>query len=348
MSQKEITLADIAEATGLSKGAVSCALRNSPMVSKQTCKRVQAVAKTMGYKKNELVSALMSKMRKGTVGGFLETIAVINGNLDEFALERHPTLPRYYQGIKEEAERLGYAINEFWLHSPDFKCGKISKIFRSRGIRGGIVLGHSFCNTLPDDFNNLLHDFYFVSAGIRTYNQSLEVVASDDFLISYNAYTQVSKLGYKRIGIILEEWIDDLVGGTLIGGFLRANLKTSLPYIEPFLEVEKSSNFKTKLESWISQNNPDAILYLLNTTRDFLKTNPLIKKKKIKLVQLERRGNFENWMGVEQNNDLVGKVAVRRLADMLNRNSVRVGENSNMITLVKPTWVDETKGKKKI
>ncbi len=345
MAQKKITLADIAKQTKLSKGAVSFALQNSPMVSEETRKRVQTVAIAMGYKKNELVSALMSKMRKKNVNSFLETIAVINGNLDELALERHPTLPRYYQGIKEEAERLGYAINEFWLHSPNFKSEKISKIFHSRGIRGGIVLGHSYGNTFPDDFNKLLHDFYFVSAGIRTYNQSLEVVASDDFLISYNAYTQVSKLGYKRIGIILEERIDDLVGGTLIGGFLRAQLKTSNSPIEPFMEDEKSEQFKNNLESWISQNNPDAILYLLNTTREILKTIPLIKKKKIKLVQLERRGKLENWMGIEQNNDLVGKVAVRRLADMLNRNSAIVGENSNMITLVKPTWIDETKKK---
>ncbi len=345
MAQKRITLADIAKQTKLSKGAVSFALRNSPMVSEETCKRVQTVAIAMGYKKNELVSALMSKMRKKNVNSFLETIAVINGNLDEFALKHHPTLPRYYQGIKEEAERLGYAINEFWLHSPNFKSEKISKIFHSRGIRGGIVLGHSYGNTFPDDFNNLLHDFYFVSAGIRTYNQALEVVASDDFLISYNAYNQVSKLGYKRIGIILEERIDDLVGGTLIGGFLRAQLKISNSSIEPFMEEEKSKQFKNNLESWISQNNPDAILYLLNTTREILKTIPLIKKKKIKLVQLERRGKLENWMGIEQNNDLVGKVAVRRLADMLNRNSAIVGENSNMITLVKPTWIDETKKK---
>ena len=345
MSQKRITIADIAKEARLSKGAVSFALRNSPMVSEATRRRVHEVAEAMGYKKNELVSSLMSKMRKKNVGSFLETIAVINGNLDELALEHHPTLPRYYQGIKEEAERLGYAINEFWLHSPNFKSEKISKIFHSRGIRGGIVLGHSYGNTFPEDFNKLLHDFYFVSAGIRTYNQSLEVVASDDFLISYNAYTQVSKLGYKRIGIILEERIDDLVGGTLIGGFLRAQLKTSNSPIEPFMEDEKSKQFKNKLESWISQNNPDAILYLLNTTREILKTIPLIKKKKIKLVQLERRGKLENWMGIEQNNDLVGKVAVRRLADMLNRNSAVVGENSNMITLVKPTWVDETKKK---
>lgn len=43
---------------------------------------------------------------------------------------------------------------------------------------------------------------------------------------------------------------------------------------------------------------------------------------------------------MEQNNDVVGKVAVRRLADMLNRDSAVAGENSGIITLVRPTWVD--------
>lgn len=42
---------------------------------------------------------------------------------------------------------------------------------------------------------------------------------------------------------------------------------------------------------------------------------------------------------MEQNNDVVGKVAVRRLADMLNRDSAVAGENSGIITLVRPTWV---------
>ncbi len=343
MSQENVSISDISKKMKLSKAAVSFALRDSPMVSEQTRKKVKAVAKRMGYKENVAVSSLMSKMRKKEIRSFVETIAIINGNTDELALKRHPTLPRYYQGIKEEASRLGYAINEFWLHSPDFKSEKISKIFHSRGIRGGIVLGHSYGNTFPDDFNNLLHKFYFVSAGIRTYNPSIEVVASDDFLISYNAYTEVLALGYKRIGIVLEENIDDLVGGTLIGGFLRAELKNKKFPIPPFMESEKSPQFKLKLDEWICENSPDAILYLLNTTREILKNIPTLKKKKIKLVQLERRGILKDWFGMEQNNDIVGRVAVRRLADMLNRNSAIVGENSNMITLVQPTWIDETK-----
>lgn len=172
-SPKKVTLADIARKTNLSKGAVSFALKNSPMVSEKTRRRVQSAARAMGYKKNELVSSLMSKIRAGSEKSFSETIAVINGNLDEFALKNHPTLPRYYAGIRQEAARLGYAVNEFWMHAPGTDAEKLAGIFRSRGIRGGIVLGHSFGNIFPRGFEKIWRDFYFISAGIRSYNASL-------------------------------------------------------------------------------------------------------------------------------------------------------------------------------
>lgn len=224
-SPKKVTLADIARKTSLSKGAVSFALKNSPMVSEKTRRRVQSAARAMGYKKNELVSSLMSKIRAGSEKSFSETIAVINGNLDEFALKNHPTLPRYYAGIRQEAARLGYAVNEFWMHAPGTNAEKLAGIFRSRGIRGGIVLGHSFGNLFPQGFEKIWRDFYFISAGIRSYNASLEVVASDDFLISHNAYVEAASLGCKNIGLVIDESVDDLVGGTLVGGFLRAQLR---------------------------------------------------------------------------------------------------------------------------
>ena len=147
---KKITLSDIAQKLGISKSAVSFALKNSPMVSKETCKRVQGVAQKMGYKRNELFSSMMSSMRKGSRASFTENIAVINGNLESSALTTHPTLPRYYEGIRQEAERLGYGINEFWLHEKGLNAEKLTKIFnqgvsdriedrnnREQGIKNG-------------------------------------------------------------------------------------------------------------------------------------------------------------------------------------------------------------------
>lgn len=342
-SPKKVTLADIARKTGLSKGAVSFALKNSPMVSEKTRKRVQAAAGAMGYRKNELVSSLMSKIRGRSAGTFSETIAVINGNLDESALKSHPTLPRYYAGIREEAARLGYAVNEFWMHAPGTGAEKLAKIFRSRSIRGGIVLGHSFGNVFPKGFEKIWRDFYFISAGIRSYSPSLEVVASDDFLISYNSYTEVAGLGYKNIGLVIDESVDDLVGGTLVGGFLRAQLKGGARFrCPPFLEERGSKTYRANLAKWIRENGPDAILYLFNFTRGILRRIPEVGRKNIRLFQLERREPPPpGWTGMEQNNDIVGRVAVRRLADMLSRGSAVAGENSNIITLVRPTWIGD-------
>jgi hypothetical protein len=61
------------------------------------------------------------------------------------------------------------------------------------------------------------------------------------------------------------------------------------------------------------------------------------------MIQLERRNtniDIPNWTGMEQNNDIVGKVAMRRLADMLSRTSSVVGENANILTLIPPRWVE--------
>lgn len=337
---KKITLSDIAQKLGISKSAVSFALKNSPMVSKETCKRVQGVAQKMGYKRNELFSSMMSSMRKGSRASFTENIAVINGNLESSALTTHPTLPRYYEGIRQEAERLGYGINEFWLHEKGLNAEKLTKIFNSRGIRGGIVLGHSFGNLFPKRFERLWRDFYFISAGIRTINPYIEVVASDDYAISYNAYFEVSALGYKRIGIVFDENVDELVGGTMIAGYLRAQLKCKMD-IPPFMESPNNADYAVKLKTWIDKYKPDAILYLRNAARKYLEKISEIKDGKIVLFQLERRGDSQHWTGMEQNNDIVGRVAVRRLADMLSRNSTVAGENSSMLTLVPPTWISD-------
>ena len=135
--------------------------------------------------------------------------------------------------------------------------------------------------------------------------------------------------------------MDDLVGGTLVGGFLRAQLKGGAKFkCPPFLEPRESKTYRKNLAKWIRKNSPDAILYLFNFTRGILEEIPEVGRRNVKLFQLERREPPPpDWTGMEQNNDVVGKVAVRRLADMLNRNSAVAGENSGIITLVRPTWV---------
>ena len=45
-----ITIMDVARKAGVSKGAVSLALNNSPEISKATAERIQAIARELDYK----------------------------------------------------------------------------------------------------------------------------------------------------------------------------------------------------------------------------------------------------------------------------------------------------------
>ena len=342
MNNRRTNLSDIAKKAGVSKSAVSLALNGSNGVSEQTRKRVETVAKAMGYERNALVSSMMSSIKRDGSSKYSETIALVNGNIDEFALTNHPTLPKYCQGIKEEALRLGYTINEFWLHDTNLNGEQFARILHSRGIRGGIILGHSFGTVFPKSFEEVWQNFYFISAGIKTQQPQLEMVSADHYAITYQAVLKALDMGYKRPALVIEENIDNLVDGRFVAGFLRAQMRLTLKqHIPPFLKTDTHPNYDKELEDWITTHKPDVLLYLLNTTRETLLSKIQKQNKPIKLIQLERRSVLQNWTGMEQNNDTVGRIAMRRLADMLSRTSSVVGENANLVTLVPPTWITE-------
>lgn len=342
MEHKRINLTDIAKEAGISKSAVSLALNGSKMISEKTRKKIEEIARNMGYERNALVSSMMSTLKREGSSKYSETIALINGNIDKSALKKHPTLPKYYEGIKDEADRLGYTINEFWLHDKNLNGELFTKILHSRGIRGGVILGHSFGTVFPKSFENVWQNFYFISVGIKTQQPQLEMVSADHYAITYQAVIKAIELGYKKPALVIEENIDKLVDGRFVAGFLRAQMNLSQKQqIPPFLKPDTNPNYNKELEDWIHSNRPDVVFYLLNTTGQTLLSKIQKQKKQIKLIQLERRSFLSNWTGMEQNNDTVGRIAMRRLADMLSRTSSIVGENANLVTLVPPTWINE-------
>ena len=91
-----VTLEDIAHATGYTINTVSRALKNKPDISRQTCERIQQVAKEMGYVRNHLASSLRS--------GRSKTIAMITGTMS------NPYYAILADLLQEEAGKRGYGL----------------------------------------------------------------------------------------------------------------------------------------------------------------------------------------------------------------------------------------------
>jgi len=73
-SKKRVTLLDIANATGYTINTVSRALKNKDDISRETCQRIQEVARSMGYVRNYMAGALRSGRTK-TIGLILSEVS---------------------------------------------------------------------------------------------------------------------------------------------------------------------------------------------------------------------------------------------------------------------------------
>ena len=336
-----VSLADIAKALGISKVAVSLALRGSKSVSKSTAAKVRDKAAELGYQRDALLSRVMKNLKSHkSPNRFCETIALINANKNPNSTREHPTLPTYVEGIRRAADRMGYGIDEFWLHDPALDGDSLSRILKSRGIRGGIVVGLFDDNMLPEKFSALWKNFKFVATGLRTYNPTLDFTSADQFLIANRATLKIIEHGYTRPGLVLDKKIDELVEGRFAGGFLRAQLKLAeKDRISPFMETEEARENPEIFYSWLRSNKPDAILCLYNTPKKWLENIGMQVPRDIALVQLERRRSESDWTGMEQHNDLVGEEAVKKLYDLLNRQEDSA-PHQTASTIVTPQWVE--------
>ena len=58
--ERRPNMQQIGEAAGVSKSAVSLALRNDPRIPESTRQRIQTIAREMGYRRNPVVDSLLS------------------------------------------------------------------------------------------------------------------------------------------------------------------------------------------------------------------------------------------------------------------------------------------------
>ncbi|OLA83830.1 MAG: hypothetical protein BHW65_08370 [Verrucomicrobia bacterium CAG:312_58_20] len=336
-----VSIRELANRLGISKGTVSLALNDSPRVKASTVKRVKAAAKAAGYQRNAMVSTMMSSMRKSSMGRFREVVALLNGNKDRDAFKNHPTLPQYKAGIDEEAAELGFKIDEFWLLDPQLTRKKLSAILHARGIRGCIIMGHTEEGVF-EPYSKIWDDFKIVSVGISVHNPAYELVSSNQFEVAKATVENLYEMGFRRPAFIVDERIDGMVDGRFYGGFFRAQFEMPRSSrIDPFTENLDSPTYYENLVKYIECEEPDVLIYMLGKTGDFLYKK--VRRKdgsRYPLVQLERRNDCtipkRVWSGMEQNNHIAGHLSVRRLATLLNISSPH---NQNSTTLIPPTWV---------
>ena len=298
------------------------------------------MAKKMGYQPDPFLAGLAAYRRNIEPSKFHGVIGWINHWVQPEGLHRLKEFEGYWLGAKEAAKQFGYVVEE--IHWPaDCPAKRFERILLARGILGVLIPPH---RESPDwgDFD--WSKFSLVRFGMSVHNPDSNVVTSDQFRATVMAVTNIHRLGYRKIGFVLNRELDENIGGNYTGGFFAAQklfgikAANSLLIVDVNIFQEQLARAEKDLAAWLKKVQPDAVLTVLPEVPG------LIRKLGYRIPQdIAVAGtsvaDIPLDTGVNQRAREIGRIAVEMLVKQININE-RGEPSAPCRMLVESTWQD--------
>lgn len=330
------TQEDIAQALGISRMAVSLALRNSPRVSSATRLRVAELAVSMGYQINPYARTLRIQGSKPQPDRL--PLALLN-------LWNPPSLWKatnwsrlVTQGCVERASELGYYMEEIQLRAPGMTAKLANQILRNRGIRGILVV------PMPNSHGHLKLEWEHFAAGaigLTFRRPNIHRVALNFSLSMQLALHHLKHAGYRRIGLLLAKSFVRRMDGGSYAAFLH--YQDGIPRRERIPTYWSEGHDFSRLSAWLKRHRPEVVLTYWPSVFNWLKDAGYSIPGDIGFVLF---GSIEEQRlklgiqptGINVEDREMGSRAVDLIVNQLERNEFGI-PTSPTITLITPRWI---------
>ena len=351
MSERRVTLSDIAVKAEVHVTTVSLAMRNHPRLPESTRHRIQALAKKMGYTPDPFLRALVAYR-----GGVIErrntpTLAYLTNWTTRWGWKKTTAHPDFYAGALAKANELGYKLDHFWMRDEGMNQARLSQILYSRGISGLIIASHGreMGDALEFDWEN----FSAVKIDYFPHQPALHNVTNNQCDVARLAMQKVIAAGYRRIGFVMHRGWDHAVDHLWTAGYLceqqallpreriPAHLFPGPQPVERWLNESKSEVFPEPkaFEAWFRKYQPEVVISKASFVRPILKKMGLRVPRDVAFVDVFLDDPTGDTAGVRQNHTTVGELAVEILAGQLQHNKFGVPKIPTT-TYVEGTWHD--------
>ena len=335
MERRQPTIRDVARAAGVGASTVSLALRNDPRLRRSTRERVQKIAQEIGYLPNATLASLMAHLRAGKETRFQATLGFLNASDDPSILRVVSTFSEWVRGATDRARELGYGMDAFWLGEPGVSPQRLREILEARGIRGLIVAGMQSDGVLPVQDADFWSAFTAIAIGMRPKSPALHFTANDQYLTARGAVTELRRLGYRRIGLVIDQRIDAWLEDRFTAGFFSCKDATGDTLTTTFdFRKDAFDGFA----GWYRAQRPDAIVTFHLEIEEWLRALELRVPHDLGLVHLDWEESMTHWAGMKQNNDRIGAAATDMVVGALHRNEQGVPADPRSFTL-QSVWV---------
>lgn len=340
---RPVTLREIARKAGVTRMTVSLALRGCRGVSEKTRRAVLAVARDLGYEPDPALSTLMARIRSRP-SAIHACIALLTSGGAADAWKTVDTERKFIEGAIDRAREYGYRVEEFWMNEPGMSPERLTEILWSRGIEGiviaplaGRVWGGSERH-LKMDFDR----FAVVEISETVESPKLNRAIHDQYTAMLTALQELRSLGYRRMGLVLESFLDQRVNRRWTAGFLQFREGAMAGRLPPPLILDAPD--EKAFTAWVRRHKPDAIISVGGFALHHIKECGIRIPSDVGYASLDIDGEgpwFEGLSGIDQNSRQVGASAMDMLVAAIQRGQ-RGAPGHTVRTEVAGTWVQGT------
>ena len=317
-----VVLREIADKTGISRMAVSLALRNKSGVSEATRKKVLKIAKGLGYEPDPEVARLLSHIRVKKPVNTKACLALLTSGATSQDWKLYPTERKYVEGAHARAKEYGYHIEEFWMNEPGMTLSRLGNIIWSRGIEGVIIapLQSKLSEKAPRSIRLDFNLFSAVEISETVEWPDLDRAVHNQYTSMFKALDELSDLNYKTIGLVLEEALDLRVNGKWTAAYLRYRNQWGAKRLPPplILDFPRQPAF----DRWFDRYRPNAIISVDRFGLHLLIERGLDIPGEVGYASLDVDGDANEYpdvSGIDQNSEIVGAAAVDMLVAAIHR-----------------------------
>jgi LacI family transcriptional regulator len=326
----------VADAAGVSKSAVSLALRNDPRIPEATRRRIHEAAERLGYRRNPIVDALMVQLQAGRQPTFQANLALINCSKIRDLRKNH-TFRRLREGVLRRADQLGYGVEEYWLEQPDLRPERLKQILETRGIRGLILIAALSPDAIHTRYDDFWKDFSCAVLGVTHLKNKLHCATNDQFLTARRATEEILRRGYRRPVLLVPPDLDELLDNKFSAGFISALGR--LPRKDKLAPLPLDLARPEKAVEGIRRLKPDVVLTNRDEVHAWLVAAGFDIPAELGLVHLDWHEEVAGVAGMRQNNRVVGSAGADLVISQLQKHEVGEQEFPKVVQ-IESVWID--------
>lgn len=334
MKFARITLADIARHAGVSRTAVSYALRDDPNIAVETRARIRKSAEALGYRPDPMLAKLMAHLHAGRGRRYAGKLAFLNVHPERDFWKEVAALSDFRRSAETRAKELGYETEEFWLYEKGRSPRRLAQMLLARGIRG-LLVGSTGRHGSVVEFP--WAKFAALTVGYSVESPALHRVVTHHYRNTRLALQKAVEAGYSKIGFITDEKSEATMENLHLAAFLA--YQREIPEAEriPALFHEDGDEAQD-VRRWYARHRPEIILSTSAGT-DVLEAAGLRVPRDVALVKLLLWDANEGVAGVLPGYERLGATAINLLVGQLQHDDYGVPEDPKIVQ-VEGRWCD--------